>query len=68
MRLLATVIALVVAVIAYFQWWTAHLRYILDLFDKRFEVYEALCTSVGDCLSGKSPNDANEALHAMVAP
>ena len=36
---LATVIALLAAAIAFGQWWTARQKLVLDLFEKRFQVY-----------------------------
>lgn len=38
----ATIIAASVAYIAYMQWRTAHTKLILELFDKRLEVYEGV--------------------------
>ena len=35
-------VAIGVAVIAYFQWRTAHQRIVIDLFERRFQVYEDL--------------------------
>jgi len=39
---IGAVIAFCVAIIAYFQWRTAHQRIILDLFERRFESYEQI--------------------------
>lgn len=57
MTLLALVIAAGVAVISYFQWRTAHLRYILDLFEKRLSVYEALRDAIGGYLATGNVSD-----------
>jgi hypothetical protein len=47
---LTTVIALIVAVIAFAQWRTAHQRAVLDLFDKRMDVYDALTAVISQIM------------------
>lgn len=46
MEWFASIIAVAVAVIAYFQWRTAHDRVTLDLFDRRREVYDEIVDSI----------------------
>lgn len=43
---LTAFIALIVALISALQWITARQKVVLDLFDKRFAVYEELCDSI----------------------
>jgi hypothetical protein len=43
-----TLLAAVVAAILYFQWRTAHQRAVLDLFDRRLDVFADLETAVGE--------------------
>jgi hypothetical protein len=44
-------IAAIAAMIAYFQWVTAHQRIVLDLFDKRWKVFEEIEVVIGDVLT-----------------
>ena len=44
---LTVLVAVVVAIIAFLQWVTARQKVVLDLFDKRFAVYEELREVVG---------------------
>lgn len=49
-----TGIAFFVALIGYFQWITAHQRVVLDLFDRRFDVYGEIRSGIGSIVtSGK---------------
>jgi hypothetical protein len=43
---LTALIALIVALISALQWITARQKVVLDLFDKRFAVYEDLCRAI----------------------
>jgi hypothetical protein len=52
---LTAFIALIVACIAFLQWITARQKVVLDLFDKRFAVYEELRGVIGR-YSGHGPN------------
>jgi hypothetical protein len=57
-------IAALAALIAYFQWRTAHQRVVLDLFDRRlqtFELVEQSCASI--ISSGKASMEALQHLH-----
>ncbi len=62
----ATAIAALAALIAYFQWRTAHQRVVLDLFD-RHDVYKQLRTGIGAIVtSGKvSAATDNQILQAI---
>lgn len=52
--IVASAIAAFAAIIAYFQWRTAHQRVVLDLFDRRLEVYNQLRSAVASIVtSGK---------------
>lgn len=44
---LTVLVAVVVAIIAFLQWVTARQKVVLDLFDKRFAVYEELREVIG---------------------
>lgn len=43
-------IALLAIVIAVFQWRTAHQRAVLDLFDRRMQVYEAIIAAISEIM------------------
>ena len=50
-QLLVAVVALLAVVVAWFQWWTARQKLVLDLFDKqRFQVFLDLRTIAGEAI------------------
>jgi hypothetical protein len=56
--LLTPTIAVIVAIIAYRQWKTAQNRLKLDLFDRRFAVYDAARNLLSSVMtSGEAKND-----------
>src|SRR5277367_2274675 len=60
-------IALIVAVIAFLQWATARQKVVLDLFDKRFAVYEELRKKIEECFARKCVSTLSD-LEAFAAP
>ena len=63
--LLTPTIAVVVAIIAYRQWRTAQTRLNLDLFDRRFAIYDAARNLISSVMtSGKAKNDEMFKFHA----
>src|SRR5262245_57090208 len=57
-------IAALGALIAYFQWRTAHQRIVLDMFDRRLQVFETAAEACGSIISsGKPSMDALRKLH-----
>ena len=49
--------AVFVAIVAFFQWSTAEQKAVLDLFDRRHEIYEIVRNSVGQMLSSSPEFD-----------
>jgi hypothetical protein len=57
-------IAAFAALIAYFQWRTAHQRIVLDLFDRRLQVFEIAASACGSIISSGKPSiEALRKLH-----
>jgi hypothetical protein len=50
--LLTPAIGLGVAWIAFMQWWTNHQKYRLDLFDRRYTIYDSAKRLIGSVLTG----------------
>lgn len=63
----ATIIGFCVAVVAFLQWRTAHAKLMVDLFDKRLEIYETVIEAVtlsnSDDGSGKQATEATYKLY-----
>lgn len=58
-----TIISGLVLVVAFMQWRTAHQKVMLDLFDRRLEVYRQVWEAVGSVLrSGRADNESQLAL------
>ncbi|MBY3059436.1 hypothetical protein HF263_25700 [Rhizobium leguminosarum] len=62
--LLTPAIAIGVGVIAYMQWRTAHQKVVLDLFDRRYRVYQLARDAVG--MVARTGNSDREAELAML--
>jgi len=57
-------IAVFAALIAYFQWRTAHQRVVLDLVDRRVQTFELVERACGSIISaGKASVEALQQLH-----
>lgn len=55
--LATSIISCLVLVVAYMQWRTNHQKVVLDLFEKRLQVYSAVKQSVGEYLNTSEGND-----------
>jgi hypothetical protein len=64
MTLITAIVATVGAFIAYFQWRTAHQRVVLDLFDRRLQIFEDVEAAVKDVFA--STNVTNETFFLLV--
>lgn len=60
LQALTIAIASLAAVVGIGQWRTAHQRAVLDLFDKRFEVYQHLCEIVGEIVGSGNVSNADQ--------
>ena len=71
MTTLLTAIGLLIAgfgaLIAYFQWRTAHQRIVLDLFERRTEVFEEIENAVKQALNSSTREEADAAFWRFVS-
>src|SRR5262245_24810141 len=59
---LTVIIAAIALLIAYFQWITAHQRIVLDLFEKRTQLFNSIELVIGQVLTdGETSNDTLQA-------
>lgn len=65
--IIAAVTAIFVALVAYLQWRTAQQKAVLDLFDRRHEIYEIVRKAVGTMASNSTTFDQSREIEFMQA-